>query len=67
MLASTFEEIAARRTLTALESAMVNSRTQSLAKQIFSPEPEFSWQKADGRVGNASDLLEALRSQTPLS
>jgi hypothetical protein len=67
MLASTFEETAAKRTLTTLETAMMNSRTQRFADQIYSPEPDFAWQEEDGTVGNARDLLEVLRTRTPLT
>jgi hypothetical protein len=67
LLASTFEEIPAKRTLTRPEVAMMNSRTQRSADQIYSPEHDFSWQKEDGTIGDARDLLEALRTRTPLT
>jgi hypothetical protein len=40
--------------------AAVNSMTAMYANQLYSSEPDFVWTMKDYRVGNASELLEAI-------
>lgn len=45
--------------------ATVNSMTAMYANQLYSSEPDFVWTTSNYRVGNASELLDALGKQEP--
>ncbi len=42
--------------------AAVNSMTTMYANQLYSPEPDFVWTMQDDQIGDAADMLKALRN-----
>lgn len=61
-IAGTFEDHPTNSTLDSHDVATVNRSTREYANQLYSSEPEFAWAMTDERVGNASELLEMLKS-----